>query len=99
MNTQTFKELKQVLKENDYCNNGDKWGAAMGLFFDVAAFVYEDSNTPKEWQYKPGAMGNYIDTDSCNYEWINSLDEDTRKDIGKYLHRLTNILDKKGFSY
>lgn len=74
-------------------------GAVMGLFFDVAAFVYEFDDTPKEWQYRPGMGGNYIDTESYNYEWLNSLSVEDRLSIGNYLHRLTGILDKAGVSY
>jgi len=99
MQTSIFKDLKQTLSENGYHHNGDKWGAAIGLFFDIAAFVYEENDVPREWNYRPGAFGNTIDTDSYNHEWLNSLNADQRLSIGNYLYRLTNILEKNGLSY
>lgn len=99
MQKQLFSELKQVLSENGYHKNGDLWGASMGLFFDVAAFVYEYGNTPAEWQYRPGAAGNFIDTESYNYDWLLSLDNDQREEIGGFLHRLTNKLRLAGLDY
>lgn len=99
MTPQLFKDLKQTLSENGYHYNGDKWGAAMGMWFDVAAFVYEENDVPKEWNYRPGCAGNVIDEESYNYEWLNSLTADERLQIGIYLYRLTNALDKAGVSY
>ncbi len=99
MQNQLFASLKQVLRENDYYPNGDRWGAAMALFFDVAAFVYEENDVPIEWQYRPGAMGNQIDTESYNYDWLNTLAPEDRLSIGEYLHRLTSRLQLAGISY
>lgn len=99
MNTKLFKQLKQQLRENDYYPNGDKWGAAMNLHFENSAFVYEENETPSEWQYKPGAFGNSIDKESCNYEFLNSLTHSERLEVGNFLHRLTNLLERAGLSY
>lgn len=99
MEKKLFKDLKQTLSENGYHHNGDKWGAAMGLFFDVASFVYEEGEVPFEWDYKPGIAGNVIDEESYNYEWLSSLYRLQKLEIGHFLHKLTNRLELAGISY
>ncbi len=99
MTKHLLADLKQNLKENDYCLNGDRWAAAMGLFFDVAAFVYEENDVPSDWGYRPGAMGNFIDSESYNYEWLNSLTAKERLELGSYLHKLTGLLKLAGVAY
>lgn len=99
MTTKLFKDLKQHLAELGYHHNGDKWGATMGLFFDLAAKLFEEDYCPREWQYRPGAGGNQQDEESYSYEFLSELNTEQAREIGDFLHRLTNRLEKAGLSY
>lgn len=93
----TLREFKELLRMNDVA--GDPWGVAMGAWFDCAAHLYEVGDCPREWQYRPGSLGNHIETDGPYYEFFNTLNADQLTEIGQFLWRLCEILKKAGRDY
>lgn len=97
MKKSDFKILKQTLRENGFHKNGDLWGTAMSLMFDLVAIDCEISNLPNDWGYHPGIFGNHIEEDNRFLDM--ELTEQTAHDYGNYLNRLVKYLEYKGLSY
>lgn len=77
----------------------DPWGTAVSAWFDVAAHLYEVGDCPTEWQYRPGAMGNTIETDTAYFDFLNELDADQLTEIGNLLWRYSQLLKRHGRDY
>jgi len=78
-------------------DNGDRWGSAMGAFFDVAEILYleADGEVPDEWQYRPSPLLREV-SDENKYS---GYDHEELAAFGHLLSRYTSILDGKGLSY
>ena len=80
-------------------DSGDRWGSAMGLFFDVAEELdRRDEDIPAEWGYRAGALG-VGDPESFEAEILTDADSDDILRLGRVLHRYTGMLDRAGHSY
>jgi|APHM01.1.fsa_nt_gi hypothetical protein len=80
---------------------GDPWGAAMGLFFDVAAFIFHETErcTPAKWEYRAGAGGEIDEMLPHRLAAMRDADLETLIHTGNVLHRYTRLLEKAGHSY
>jgi hypothetical protein len=91
-----LKEFKKEFKL--VCS--DKWGEAMGTWFDVAnVLLSRGIQAPKHWQFKPSPLGADLDQDSY---WIPVLESYTSQDlttIGNFLERYTRLLRHNGLDY
>lgn len=86
--------------------SGDKWAAAsMSAYFDVMSHLYAQTGH-YEWvkinekhQFKVGALGNTLDTESPYYDLFLNADNKDLSYIADLLHRYTNYLKFKGLDY
>ena len=78
----------------------DPWGVAMSVFFDVAGELYDRmGRCPHEWEYRPGAMGPYVEEDSIYFDSIRAASDDELEYLGNLLHRYTQMLKYFGKDY
>ncbi len=93
----TMQEFKSLLRMNDL--KYDPWGTAVSAWFDCAAHLYEKGDCPKEWQYRPGAMGNRVEPDSSFFEMFTEMEAEQLEEIGQLLCRYTKLLKRHGHDY
>jgi len=92
------RTIEQFKGLTEWHKNCDYWGNAMAAFFDVAGeMAVRCLNIPHEWGYQQGLGG--ADIQEWNVEYLQSLSDSDLLAIGNLCHRLTGILDRKGFSY
>jgi hypothetical protein len=78
----------------------DPWGEAMGAFFECAGRMNRRGlDIPGEWNYRPGAGSDGTDKDSYWYSLFARCGNKQLAEIGAYLFRLTNALERAGKSY
>ena len=94
--------IKQLFRElaPDCRGNNDPWGHCMGAFFDVAGEMYRRGmSTPDAWKYSPGAGGPDVSEDArAVFDMLDTTDAQLQI-LGEYLQRVTNRLDRLGYSY
>lgn len=95
--TSSIKEFKELLRMDDL--SGDPWGTSVGAWFICASHLYEIGDCPAEWQYRPGSMGNHIDTDSAYYEMFSEMSAEQLEEIGQLLWRYSELLERHGRDY
>jgi hypothetical protein len=94
----TLKDLKYDLKMD---LPSDRWGHAMGAFFDVAGEIYNrtaGAGVPERWQFSPGAT----DVAEVDEFWalvFSETDTETLLRFGYLLERYTDMLRRRGYSY
>lgn len=82
----------------DYHGMQDKWGATMGLFFDVAGEMgLRDMPIPDAWGYRPSPFGHHVSED--NEDVMQGLSSDDLARLGAFCHRLTGRLERAGLDY
>lgn len=92
-----YRELKSELMMG--WDSGDRWGSAMGMFFDVAETLYRrEAEIPTEWGYRPGA-GGVGEPETWEAEIMIDADTPDLIRLGKVLDRYTGMLDRAGESY
>ena len=92
-----LSEFKSLIRMNEL--SFDPWAASMGAWFDCAAHLYEKGDCPREWEYRPGSMGNIIEQDSPYFELFNSLNAEQLEEIGQLLWRYSALLKRHGRDY
>ena len=84
---------------------GDPWGTAMGLMFDMCAFMWHaDFPIPTDWHYSPGAnpsaeVRELKRSNPWRYDAFMRTEPDTFVRTGHVLNRYIRMLDRNGFSY
>lgn len=95
----SYRDLKTQLMMG--FDPGDRWGSAMGMFFDVTEELdRRGADIPPAWGYRCGALG-VGEPETYDAEVITELnpdDEDLLR-LGNVLHRYTGMLDRAGHSY
>lgn len=93
----TLDQLKYELRLNDV--KGDPWGVSVSCFFELCTVLYEKGDVPSEWEYRPGAGGNYIDNDGYFAPLFMECTVECLLELGNYLFRLTRAVENAGLSY
>jgi len=92
-----LKQFKHELRGN---YSSDKWGEVMSAFFQIASHLWSrDIDAPREWQYRPGILGDAPDKEESYYYIFKKCSDRQLLIIGSFLYRLSNILEKAGLSY
>jgi len=83
----------------DYHDMQDKWGATLGLHFDVAGTLHNrEEEVPAHWQYSSG-MADSADVSEFNEEVLRDMSKAELVRLGNYCQRLARFLDRAGKSY
>lgn len=83
----------------DFSMANDPWATSMSAFFDVAGEMWNRScSIPWEWKFSPGMGTPQIEDDYTRKE-IEKLTDDQLLAFGRFLSRLTDILERLGHSY
>lgn len=86
----TLAEFKRELRSEVYFE--DRWGCSMGAFFALCSVAYERDLVQTDWEYRPGAMGNVVDSEDWFTELFLQCSDDQLTTIGTFLLKLTNLL-------
>lgn len=96
----TIKEFKNEFRlESDY--KYDPWGSSMNVHFQVADHITDkNSDTPIEWQYRPGLTHDIqADIEDYYYDLFKACTVEQLTAIGNLLNRYEDYLRFKGKDY
>ena len=96
--TLTLDDLKREYRLAG--DSGDPWGTCMGVWFDIAEWLYcAGEDVPDHWHFQPGAGMSEPEPDSYWTELFREVDPDTLREFGNLLQRLSHILRAQGRDY
>lgn len=82
----------------DYHDKADKWGSAMGLFFDaVGEMSRRGVPIPAAYGYRGSPFG--PDISEFNADTLEALEGASLCRLASFCHRLVGRLDRSGLSY
>ena len=90
---------KHIALLRDYdIDKSDPWGSLMSVFFDLCEYMeYNGMQHNPEWQYKPGVCALHL-PDSDSFSPMEYTEEECRE-LGVFLHRVTNHYHRLGGAY